>query len=201
MLEVRPGAVGPPSADADRSRIDWKRELGLEPADTGVDASVLSKFRARLAPTTRQNGCCSGCLPAFGERELLGGSAHRGQSVGRPGAGRAGSTGKQLAADPIQPADMAEGESAERGPHGGGGRHPIAKHHLGRPVAPQLHVVDAVPPAIGVDRARRAACGLGGPRPAGSPGSTSWSAAHSIPSRSVSVAGSSARIIRLRATV
>src|SRR5215470_16668835 len=36
------------AADAVRGRIDWKYALGLELADTGFDASVLSEFRGRL---------------------------------------------------------------------------------------------------------------------------------------------------------
>ena len=36
------------AADAARGRIDWKYLLGLELADPGFDASVLSEFRGRL---------------------------------------------------------------------------------------------------------------------------------------------------------
>ena len=36
------------AADAARSRIDWKYLLGLDLADPGFDASVLSEFRGRL---------------------------------------------------------------------------------------------------------------------------------------------------------
>ena len=36
------------AADAARGRIDWKYLLGLELADPGFDASVLSEFRSRL---------------------------------------------------------------------------------------------------------------------------------------------------------
>ena len=36
------------AADAARGRIDWKYLLGLELADPGFDASVLSRFRSRL---------------------------------------------------------------------------------------------------------------------------------------------------------
>ena len=36
------------AADAARSRIDWKYLLGLDLADPGFDASVLSEFRSRL---------------------------------------------------------------------------------------------------------------------------------------------------------
>jgi transposase len=36
------------AADTVRSRIDWKYALGLDLADPGLDASVLSEFRSRL---------------------------------------------------------------------------------------------------------------------------------------------------------
>src|SRR5947207_5394243 len=36
------------AADAVRGRIDWKYALGLDLADPGFDASVLSEFRERL---------------------------------------------------------------------------------------------------------------------------------------------------------
>jgi len=36
------------AADAVRGRLDWKYCLGLEPGDSGFDASVLTEFRARL---------------------------------------------------------------------------------------------------------------------------------------------------------
>src|SRR6185436_5367069 len=36
------------AAEAVRGRIDWKYLLGLELADPGFDASVLSEFRTRL---------------------------------------------------------------------------------------------------------------------------------------------------------
>ena len=36
------------TADAVRSRIDWKYALGLELEDSGFDPSVLSEFRNRL---------------------------------------------------------------------------------------------------------------------------------------------------------
>ena len=36
------------AADAVRGRIDWKYLLGLDLADAGFDASVLSEFRTRL---------------------------------------------------------------------------------------------------------------------------------------------------------
>jgi transposase len=49
VLQFAEGLSDRQAADAVRSRIDWKYALGLDLADTGFDASVLSEFRARLA--------------------------------------------------------------------------------------------------------------------------------------------------------
>ncbi len=46
------------AAEAVRGRIDWKYLLGLELADPGFDASVLSEFRTRLG-TGELRPCCS----------------------------------------------------------------------------------------------------------------------------------------------
>src|SRR6266540_6238533 len=48
VLQFAEGLSDRQAADAVRGRIDWKYAPGLELADTGVDASVLSEFRARL---------------------------------------------------------------------------------------------------------------------------------------------------------
>jgi transposase len=48
VLQFAEGLSDRQAADAVRARIDWKYALGLELADTGFDASVLSEFRARL---------------------------------------------------------------------------------------------------------------------------------------------------------
>ncbi len=48
VLQFAEGLSDRQAADAVRGRIDWKYARGLELADTGVDASVLSEFRARL---------------------------------------------------------------------------------------------------------------------------------------------------------
>jgi transposase len=48
VLQYVEGLSDRQAADAVRGRIDWKYALGLELADTGFDASVLSEFRARL---------------------------------------------------------------------------------------------------------------------------------------------------------
>jgi transposase len=49
VLQFAEGLPDRKAADAVRGRIDWKYALGLELADPGFDASVLSEFRARLA--------------------------------------------------------------------------------------------------------------------------------------------------------
>src|SRR5215216_2047729 len=48
VLQFAEGLSDRQAADAVRGRIDWKYALGLELADTGFDASVLSEFRATL---------------------------------------------------------------------------------------------------------------------------------------------------------
>jgi transposase len=48
VLQYVEGLSDRQAADAVRARIDWKYALGLELADTGFDASVLSEFRVRL---------------------------------------------------------------------------------------------------------------------------------------------------------
>jgi transposase len=48
VLQFAEGLSDRQAADAVRARIDWKYALGLELADTGFDASVLSEFRVWL---------------------------------------------------------------------------------------------------------------------------------------------------------
>ncbi len=48
VLQYVDGLTDRQAADAIRGRIDWKYALGLELTDTGIDASVLSEFRARV---------------------------------------------------------------------------------------------------------------------------------------------------------
>lgn len=43
------------TADAVRSRIDWKYALSLELTDSGFDYSVLSGFRERLITNEQQS--------------------------------------------------------------------------------------------------------------------------------------------------
>ncbi len=48
VLQFTEGFSDRQTADAVRSRIDWKYALGLELTDSGFDHSVLSEFRTRL---------------------------------------------------------------------------------------------------------------------------------------------------------
>jgi transposase len=48
VLQYVDGLTDRQAADAIRGRIDWKYALGLELTDAGIDASVLSEFRARV---------------------------------------------------------------------------------------------------------------------------------------------------------
>jgi hypothetical protein len=53
---------------------------------------------------------------------------------------------QQRLGEPVELADVAEGELAQPGPQGGGGHHVVAQHPPGRPRAQQVGVVDAVRP-------------------------------------------------------
>jgi transposase len=48
VLQYVEGLTDRQAAEAVRGRIDWKYALGLELTDPGMDASVLSEFRARI---------------------------------------------------------------------------------------------------------------------------------------------------------
>jgi transposase len=58
------------TADAVRSRIDWKYALSLELTDPGGDASVLRKFRARLVKDAVGPALLEAILSRFKERGL-----------------------------------------------------------------------------------------------------------------------------------
>ncbi len=59
------------AADAVRSRIDWKYLLGLELADPGFDASVLSEFRSRLVTGGAETLLLDTLLTLCREQKLL----------------------------------------------------------------------------------------------------------------------------------
>ena len=59
------------TAEAVRSRIDWKYLLGLELTDSGFDYSVLSGFRSRLVGGEQQTLLLERLLERFREKKLL----------------------------------------------------------------------------------------------------------------------------------
>lgn len=59
------------TADAVRSRIDWKYALGLELEDSGFDYSVLSNFRARLVENNQQTLLLDRIIELFRDKRLL----------------------------------------------------------------------------------------------------------------------------------
>ncbi len=59
------------TAEAVRSRIDWKYLLGLELTDSGFDHSVLSGFRSRLVEGEKQTLLLDHLLERFREKKLL----------------------------------------------------------------------------------------------------------------------------------
>jgi transposase len=111
VLQFAEGLSDRQAADAVRGRIDWKYALGLELADTGFDASVLSEFRARLAVDDQAERLLGQMLARLGEQRLLarGGrqrtdATHVLAAVREPGpagaghrdaTGRAGSAGRR----------------------------------------------------------------------------------------------------------
>src|ERR671918_716525 len=59
------------AAEAVRGRIDWKYLLGLELADPGFDASVLSEFRSRLVAGGAEELLLDTLLALCREHKLL----------------------------------------------------------------------------------------------------------------------------------
>jgi transposase len=59
------------TAEAVRSRIDWKYALGLKLTDSGFDYSVLSGFRERLADGESQTVLLDRMLELLREKKLL----------------------------------------------------------------------------------------------------------------------------------
>jgi transposase len=55
VLQFKENLPNRETADAVRSRIDWKYALGLELTDPGFDFSVLSEFRQRLLEHAKEN--------------------------------------------------------------------------------------------------------------------------------------------------
>ena len=70
IMQFAEGLSDRQAADAVRGRIDWKYALGLELADPGFDASVLSEFRTRLVEGHAEEQLLTAMLTLFKERWL-----------------------------------------------------------------------------------------------------------------------------------
>jgi transposase len=77
VLQFAEGLSDRQAADAVRGRIDWKYAPGLELADTGFDASVLSEFRARLAGDDQAERLLHRMLDRLRERGLVAGGGRQ----------------------------------------------------------------------------------------------------------------------------
>jgi transposase len=71
IMQFAEGLSDRQAADAVRGRIDWKYALGLELADPGFDASVLSEFRTRLVERHAEEQLLTVLLTLFKERGWL----------------------------------------------------------------------------------------------------------------------------------
>ena len=71
VLQFMEGLTDRQTADALRSRIDWKYALGLELTDPGFDFSILCEFRTRLIDGHAEIRPLDTLLTAFQARGLL----------------------------------------------------------------------------------------------------------------------------------
>jgi transposase len=71
VMQALEGLSDRQTADAVRSRIDWKFALALELTDPGFDASVLSEFRKRLVAGAAEQLLLDTLLDVLQERGLL----------------------------------------------------------------------------------------------------------------------------------
>lgn len=71
VMQFAEGLSDRQTADAVRSRIDWKYVLGLELSDCGFDFSVLSEFRARLIAQGQESQLLDLMLSHFKQQKLL----------------------------------------------------------------------------------------------------------------------------------
>src|SRR5205823_5143996 len=71
VLQFAEGLSDRQAADAVRGRIDWKYALGLELADPGFDASVLSEFRTRLVEGQAEEQLLTVMLTLFKQQGWL----------------------------------------------------------------------------------------------------------------------------------
>jgi transposase len=72
VLQFVEGLTDRQAADAVRARLDWKYALALDLDDPGVDASVLTEFRARLLADGQTERLLGRLLDRLRERGLLG---------------------------------------------------------------------------------------------------------------------------------
>lgn len=71
VLQFAEGLSDRQTADAVRSRIDWKYFLGLELSDPGFDFSVLSEFRSRLIAGGAEERLLDKLLEVFKAHKLI----------------------------------------------------------------------------------------------------------------------------------
>jgi len=71
VLQMAENLTDRQAADAVRTRIDWKYALGLELADPGFDASVLSEFRSRVVAHGLEEQALDGLLAALKGKGLV----------------------------------------------------------------------------------------------------------------------------------
>ena len=71
VMQFAEGLSDRQTAEAVRSRIDWKYALGLELTDSGFDFSVLSEFRARLIAQRQESQLLELMLSHFKQQKLL----------------------------------------------------------------------------------------------------------------------------------
>ena len=71
VMQFAEGLSDEQAAEMVRSRLDWKYALGLSLADTGFDASLLSKFRQRLVAGEMEAALLEDMLKVFVERGWL----------------------------------------------------------------------------------------------------------------------------------
>src|SRR6266540_6821614 len=77
VLQFVEGLTDRQAADAVRARLDWKYALGLDLCDPGVDASVLTEFRARLVADGQAERLLGLMLDRLRERGLLKGGGRQ----------------------------------------------------------------------------------------------------------------------------
>jgi transposase len=77
VLQFVEGLTDRQAADAVRARLDWKYALGLDLCDPGLDASVLTEFRARLLADGQAERLLTLMLDRLRERGLLQGGGRQ----------------------------------------------------------------------------------------------------------------------------